>query len=113
LNGTRILSPQTVGYMTRDHMGQIGIQIGIQGPTDEPSGIGFGLGFGIMKDPAAAGYMNSEGTYFWAGAAGTQFWIDPKEDLVVVAMIQHMATPDVDNTFWPQIRSLVYSALLN
>jgi CubicO group peptidase (beta-lactamase class C family) len=65
-----------------------------------------------MKDPAAAGYMSSEGTYFWAGAAGTQFWIDPKQDLVVVAMIQHMATPDVDS-FWPQIRSLVYSALLN
>jgi len=94
--------------MTRDHLGQIGIQ----GRNDEPSGIGFGLGFGVMKDPAAAGYMSSEGTYFWAGAAGTQFWVDPKEDLVVVAMIQHMATPDVDS-FWPQIRALVYGALLN
>jgi CubicO group peptidase (beta-lactamase class C family) len=107
-NGIRILSPQTVKYMSRDHLGKIGIE----GPNDEPIGIGFGLGFAVMKDPGAAGYMSSEGTYFWAGAAGTQFWIDPKEDLVVVAMIQHMATPDVDS-FSPQIRSLVYSALLN
>jgi CubicO group peptidase (beta-lactamase class C family) len=83
-----------------------------EGPGGSPSGIGFGLGFAVMKDPAAAGYMSSEGTYAWAGAAGTQFWIDPKEDLVVVAMIQHMATPSVA-TFWSQIRTLVYSSLLD
>ena len=107
LNGTRILSPQTIRYMSRDHLGPIGF------PSQEgPSGLGFGLGFAVVTDPAAVGYVSSEGAYFWSGAAGTQFWIDPKEDLVVVAMIQHLATHTID-FFGPQMRALVYGALEN
>jgi CubicO group peptidase (beta-lactamase class C family) len=108
LDGTRILSPQVVQYMVRDHLGPIGMP----GPDGKPSGVGFGLGFAVMKDPAAAGYMSSEGTFFWAGAAATHFWIDPKEDMVVVAMSQHMGAPGME-TLWAQIRTLVYSALLS
>jgi CubicO group peptidase (beta-lactamase class C family) len=107
LEGVRVLSPEVVRFMTRDHMN--GIEI--DGPDGRPNGLGWGLGFAIMKDPAAAGYMSSEGTFFWAGAAGTQFWVDPKEDLVLVAMIQHMGTPATES-FWAQIRTLVYSALM-
>ena len=107
LHGARILSRPIVRYMSRDHLGRIGF------PAQEgPSGLGFGLGFAVMMDPAAAGYVSSEGAYFWAGAAGTQFWIDPKEDMVVVAMIQHMATHAVDS-FGPQMRALVYAALVD
>ena len=79
---------------------------------EQPTGIGFGLGFAVMKDPAEAGYMSSEGSFFWAGAANTHFWIDPKEDIVVVAMTQHMDARGADAP-WPQIRALVYSALTN
>ena len=107
LNGVRILSPPIVRYMSRDHLGAIGFP-----SLEGPSGLGFGLGFAVVTNPAAVGYVSSEGAYFWSGAAGTQFWIDPKEDLVVVAMIQHMATPAVD-FFGPQMRALVYGALLN
>jgi CubicO group peptidase (beta-lactamase class C family) len=107
LAGTRILSPQAVHYMARDHLGAIPIDQ----PGERPSGIGFGLGFGIMKDAAAAGYMSSEGSFFWAGAAATHFWIDPKEDLVVVAMTQHMGAPAAA-ALWAQLRTLVYSALM-
>ena len=104
--GTRFLSPRTVRFMARDHLGAIPLE----GPGGRPSGMGFGLGFGIMKDPAMAGYMSSEGSYFWAGAAATHFWIDPKEDLVVVAMTQHLGAPAAD-ALLPQLRTLVYSAL--
>jgi len=107
LNGTRVLSPQVVRYMTRDHLG--GIKLEEQGGW--PGGVGWGLGFAVMKDAALAGYMSSDGTYFWAGAASTFFWIDPKEDLVVVAMTQHMGTPKL-GSLWAQIRTLVYSALM-
>lgn len=108
LNGTRILAPQIVRFIARDHLGTIAM-----GETGErSSGIGFGLGFAVMKDPAEAGYMSSEGSIFWAGAANTHFWIDPKEDMVVVAMTQHMDAPGAE-ALWPQIRTLVYSALLN
>jgi len=108
LNGARILSPQVVHFMARDHLGTI--------RSSEPNaflaGVGFGLGFAVMKDPAEAGYMSSEGSFFWAGAANTHFWIDPKEDMVVVAMTQDMGGAPGAETLWPQIRTLVYSALM-
>jgi CubicO group peptidase (beta-lactamase class C family) len=107
LNGVRILSPQTVQYMTRDHLGSIGLP----GADGKPSGMGFGLGFAVTEDPAAAGYMSSVGSYFWSGYAKTYFWIDPKEDLVVIAMTQHVAVPAA-NELETQIHSLVYSSLL-
>lgn len=106
LNGRRILSPQIAHFMVTDHLGNIPM-----GEIGQPSsGIGFGLGFAVMKNPAEAGYMNSEGSFFWWGIANTHFWIDPKEDMVVVAMTQHMEAPGAD-ALWPQIRTLVYSAL--
>jgi CubicO group peptidase (beta-lactamase class C family) len=103
-NGARIFSPQVVQFMTRDHLNF--------GKGELPwDGVNFGLGFYTMKDPAAAGFMSSEGTFFFPGLAGTIFWADPKEDLVVVAMIQDhgLAT----SGFWSQIRALVYGAMIN
>jgi CubicO group peptidase (beta-lactamase class C family) len=109
LNGVRILSPQTVQFMTRDHLGPIGL------PREDgkPSGMGFGLGFAVTDDPVAAGNMSSTGTYFWAGYASTYFWIDPKEDMVVIAMTQHV--DDNVPAAWAlrgQFPTLVYSALM-
>lgn len=108
LNGTRILAPQTVQYMTRDHLGPIGLP----DADGKPSGLGFGLGFAVMEDPAAARSVSSVGSYFWDGYAQTHFWIDPKEDMVVVAMTQHVGVPVADE-LWGQLRALVYSALEN
>lgn len=107
LNGTRILAPQIVKFMARDHLGTIPMEE----PGEQPSGLGFGLGLAVVKDPAEAAYMSSEGTFYWAGAADTHFWIDPKEDMVVVAMTQHMGVPNGE-ALWPQICTLVYSALV-
>ena len=107
LDGVRILSPQVVRYMARDHLGAIAMQA----PDGRPTGTGFGLGFAVMKDPAAAGYMSSEGTFFWSGAAATHFWIDPVEDMVVVVMTQHLGAPNVTKLA-AQMHTLVYSALL-
>jgi CubicO group peptidase (beta-lactamase class C family) len=109
LDGVRILSPQTVQFMTRDHLGPISM------PREDgkPSGTGFGLGFAVMEDPAAAGYMSSIGSYFWAGYASTYFWIDPKEDMVVVAMTQHVDdNVPAAGALRGQFPTLVYSALL-
>jgi CubicO group peptidase (beta-lactamase class C family) len=54
-------------------------------------GAGFGLDFAVYTDPAAAGGYYGKGTYWWGGAAGTWFWIDPLEDLIVIGMIQQVA----------------------
>ena len=71
-------------------------------------GTGFGLGFGILTDPIEAGVLASKGSYFWGGAAGTLFWIDPEEELVGIAMMQLMGSP------WPfrqEMMVLSYQAI--
>lgn len=105
LQGHRILSPSTVRYMAQDHLPH-----GIPAFEDS-SGMGWGLGFAVLKDPAAAGFNGTEGSFFWGGVANTLFWIDPKSDLVVVAMTQHMEAPNVP-PLWTQIRALVYGAVV-
>jgi CubicO group peptidase (beta-lactamase class C family) len=107
--GHRILSPNTVRFMTRDHRSFL---FDDHAP-DNAGGMGWGLGFSVMNNPAKAGWMSSEGTYFWHGAAATTFWIDPTKDMVVVAMTQHMGSDKSDvATLIPEIRTLVYSALM-
>ncbi len=60
------------------------------------SGTGFGLDFAVVLDPVEAN-THSRGEYYWGGAAGTWFWIDPVEDLIFVGMIQQFGQnrPDV------------------
>jgi CubicO group peptidase (beta-lactamase class C family) len=106
LGGVRLLSPRIVQYMARDHLGAINIQL----PNGAPAGYGFGLGFAVVKDPPAIGFVSSDGSFYWSGAAATHFWIDPKEDLVVVAMTQHMGVPAV-SALAGQLHALVYGAL--
>ena len=78
LDGIRILSPKTVDLMTRNHLGDIELA----------RGVGFGLGFGIVVDPIEAGSVGSAGEYSWGGLAGTRFWVDPKENLIGIFMVQ-------------------------
>ena len=101
LNGKRLVSPKTVAYMTADHLGA-GVASG-PGP-----GYGFGLGFAVRKDAGMAPLPGTVGEYYWGGAAGTYFWIDPKEDLVVVYMMQ---SPKQRVTARNLLRNMVYGAL--
>ncbi len=111
LGSTRILSPKTVDYMAQNHlkpsmrMGGIGEQPTTDGNT---SGVGFGLGFGVITNPAYTGVIGSAGEFNWGGAAGTVFWIDPVEEIVVVSMIQLMGSP------WPlrsELQVATYQAI--
>ncbi len=103
LDGVRLLAPLTVELMHRNHL-----------PRDYPEmraggGTGFGLDFAVVMDPVAADSI-SAGEYYWGGAAGTWFWIDPKEDLIFVGMIQQFGQgrPDVRSLS----RRLTYQAIL-
>ena len=95
LDGVRLLSPKTVAFMTANHL-PAAIEGG--GSGEDPTGasasrFGFGLGWGINMDVVSSGVMGSVGEYSWGGAAGTVFWVDPVEDLVVIGMIQLMGSP--------------------
>ena len=86
LNGARILSPKTIEMMTLDHVQEIPYG---GGPVVFPNpGCGFGLGFNVVKDPALTALSNSIGTYGWGGLAGTNFRIDPQEEMIQILMIQ-------------------------
>lgn len=115
LNGVRILSPKTVAYMRANHLpastatsGNSGEQPNLVG---QPlGGFGFGLGFGILTDTAAQGVIGSAGQYYWGGAAGTVFWIDPVEDIVVVSMMQLMGGWP---SYRPDLRVATYQAIID
>ena len=95
LDGVRILGAKTVRYMTRDHL-PASISANSSGEnvqTSQGAGRGFGLGFGVVKDAAKSAVLTSAGEYFWGGAAGTIFWIDPVEEVVAIGMVQLMASP--------------------
>jgi CubicO group peptidase (beta-lactamase class C family) len=83
LDGLRILSPLSVELMRTNVLAP---NVPILAP-----GAGFGLDFAIYTDPVAAGGYYGKGSFFWGGAAGTWFWIDPIYDLIVVGMIQQVA----------------------
>ena len=104
LDGVRILAPLTVDLMSRNQLpkGVAGIAPGNPATT-------FGLDFAIVEDPTEV-ESYSKGEFYWGGAAGTWFWIDPVEDLVFVGMIQQFGQgiPDVRSTS----KRLVYQAIM-
>lgn len=82
-DGVRYLSPRTVDMM-RDHRLPAGVSLSADGST------GFGLNFGVITDASGIDYPASDGEYFWGGLASTVFWIDPKEELIVVMLTQYL-----------------------
>jgi CubicO group peptidase (beta-lactamase class C family) len=112
LDGARILSPGTIALMGANHLSDE-IMTGNTGSFRNGRGQGFGLDFMVITDPTKAGVMAGEGTMSWGGAAGTWFWIDPKNDVFFLGMI-HILNKDGD----PALRNLddisqqlVYQAL--
>jgi CubicO group peptidase (beta-lactamase class C family) len=85
LDGTRLLGRKTVEYMTADHLGTA---IGAGTDYIPGPGYGFGLGFAVRRAAGVADLNGSAGDFNWGGAYGTYFWVDPKEELVVVSMTQ-------------------------
>ena len=73
-----------------------------------PPGHGFGLGFAVRTQPGMAPFPGSVGSYYWGGAAGTTFWVDPAERLYAVLMIQ---APVQREHYRVLFRDLVYAAL--
>jgi CubicO group peptidase (beta-lactamase class C family) len=111
--GQRLLKASTVELM-RTNVLEDAVKVDLYGPSQE--GIGFGLDFAIVLDPAKANTPEGKGSFYWGGAFGTWFWIDPANDLLVVGMIQNVngSAPTGGS---PQVRALsrklVYEALVD
>ena len=103
LDGARLLSPKTIELMTQNHTAEIPHPLPIVGPGKE-----WGLGWQVVTDLAATQSLGSVGMYGWDGIYGTNFWVDPKEKLVLVMMVQKYPGPTVAGTFLP----MVYQAIV-
>ena len=90
LNGKRILSAKSAADMTRTQTG--GLETGFV------PGMSFGYGWAVVKEPKGVTAMMSAGTYGHGGAFGTQAWVDPKQDLFVILLIQRTGLMNADGS---------------
>ncbi len=87
LDGNRLVSRKTIELMTAPHLRPDQVIL---------SGASFGLGFTVMTSPALAQMLGSVGAYEAGGAAHTNFWFDPQEDLMGLLMVQYASyTPSM------------------
>ncbi|MFV2102877.1 serine hydrolase domain-containing protein [Micromonospora sp. LOL_024] len=113
LDGIRLLGPRTVRFMTRNHLpGRQDLGVLSTGGFAETTldGIGFGLGFAVVDDLVTSRVPSSVGEYYWGGVASTAFWVDPAEEITAMFFTQLM--PSSTWPIRPQLRQLVYSALV-
>jgi CubicO group peptidase (beta-lactamase class C family) len=110
LGGTRILARKTVELMRADHLGP---EIENRITTMDPAcnGYGFGLGFAVRRAAGIAAQLGSVGDYYWSGAYGTYFWIDPVEDMAVVFMAA--APGQIRLRYRQLVRALVLQAIVD
>jgi CubicO group peptidase (beta-lactamase class C family) len=102
LQGKRIIGKKTLEFMTADHT--------LNRPG-HPLGLGFGLGFEVRTRTGDSALPGTVGEYGWAGNAGTLFWVDPKEQLIAIYMVQ-VSDPD-RIALRNQFRTMVQSAIVD
>lgn len=112
LEGRRVLGSRTLQFMTHNHLpGGVDMAQFATGSFSETiyEGVGFGLGFANKVNPVRNGFPASEGSFFWGGLASTVFWVDPKEELVVIFLTQLI--PSSTFNFRGQLENIIYAAL--
>jgi CubicO group peptidase (beta-lactamase class C family) len=112
LDGVRLLGPKTLELMTANHLpGGLDLPRLSRSMFSEATyeGVGFGLGFATTITPSSTLIPGSAGDFFWGGAASTFFWVDPREDLIVLFLTQLL--PSSAHPVRRQLRTLVYSAI--
>ncbi len=111
LDGARLISPKTLELMTANHLpdGKDLTQLSVSLFSEATyAGVGFGLGFAVTLDPARTLIPGTAGDFSWGGMASTYFWVDPREELIVIFMTQ--LRPSATYPLRRELRTLVYSA---
>lgn len=90
LGGVRVLKPETIDLMAQNHIGTLTVGTDGTSSREGAANVRFGLDFAVHTAPDRAGLPFGKGTYYWGGAAGTWFWVDPVNDLAFIGMIQNM-----------------------
>ena len=90
LAGATIVKPETIALMAENHIGDLGVYSDGTAANPGRPGQKFGLDFAVYTDPEAGQNPFGKGTFYWSGAAGTIFWIDPVNDIFFVGLVQQM-----------------------
>jgi CubicO group peptidase (beta-lactamase class C family) len=109
LDGKRILGPKTVHHMTSNHLGPE-IKNNVANVEPHRGGFGFGLGVAVRTSEGLSSVPGNPGEFTWNGAYGTQFFVDPKERLVVV--VGTAAPGDLRKYYREQVQDIVYGAIV-
>lgn len=114
LDGVRLVGRKTIELMMADHRPpgtRMGPDMGGDALLPGPQmGQGFGLGFAVRTETGVNPLHESAGDYFRGGAFGTFFWIDPKEKLFAILMMQ---SPQARLPYRYLMRELVYQAVVD
>ena len=113
LDGTRIIGRKTLAMMASNHLPDNKYLTEMsQSAFSETTyqGVGFGLGFSVILDPVKTQSLTDIGEYGWGGAASTVFWVNPKEEMVVIFLTQLL--PSSTYQVRRELRSLIYSSLM-
>lgn len=115
LDGVRLLSRKSVELMTSNHLppdvsfGAFTLELGLTAPLPQ-YGQGYGLGVGVRQETGRSMVPGSVGDYYWGGATGPYFWVDPREKLIAVLMLQ-ASDIQLRTHYRSLLRNLVYQAL--
>jgi CubicO group peptidase (beta-lactamase class C family) len=110
LEGRRILKPETVAVMTRNHLPLHMLPLSFNGVARGAyKGYGFGLGYCININPSDTAAAGSLGDFSWGGMADTYCWVDPKQQLIGILMQQYL--PSLHHAGRKDFRDCVYQAL--
>jgi CubicO group peptidase (beta-lactamase class C family) len=116
LDGVRLLSPKTVALMITNHLPG-GKEIAELSPAADAfnesgyRGVCFGLGVAVTLDPARMGIPGTAGEFAWGGMASTAFFVDPRENMVVIFMTQVIADTARRVRLRRDLRTLIYGAM--
>ena len=102
-NNHRLLSRKSVELMTSNHLDSV--------EFPWTGGTGFGLGFSIVTDLGKFAKPSSIGEYGWGGAYHSSYWVNPKEELIVVYFTQVIPISDVQDH--DTLRALVYQSIID
>lgn len=110
LDGVRLLGPKTVALFSMNHTPEAALPYGFTENDLYHAGYGYSLGTRVLMDVSKSGLYGSVGEFGWDGAYSTYFWVDPREQLYGLMMLQH-----APNAYYPihqQFKQLIYQAML-
>src|SRR5712691_8671572 len=113
LDGVRILGPRTLDLMTLNHLpgGKDLATMAQNAAETNREGQGFGLGFAVLLDQTVAQIIGTPGEYYWGGAASTAFFVNPKEDLIMLFLTQ--LRPSSTYPIRRELRTTLYSSIVD